>query len=316
MTLVEVTQKLSEGLLMPLGYLVDSDSRLHVLYLFSSLALAYYVYRKSKVEESFWSYVFRKDAWLSKTAMVDYGLLFFNSVFKVFLIGPYLIFGFYLSYKIEALLPELFGYPSGTLSKTTTIVLYTFFITLCNDLGTYVIHYLMHKIPVLWEFHKIHHSATMLNPITQYRIHPVELVVNNLKGIVAMGLVMGVFRYLSAHQIDEITFIGANVFSFAFLFFGANLRHTHIPLRYFGWLEYIFISPYQHQIHHSNDASHFNRNMGSELAIWDWMFGTLVRSESVQGVEFGLGKDEEKNYDSVLKNLIKPFSNLYQHLRS
>lgn len=301
---------------MPLGYLVDSDSRLHVLYLFSSLALAYYVYRKSKVEESFWSYVFRKDAWLSKTAMVDYGLLFFNSVFKVFLIGPYLIFGFYLSYKIEALLPELFGYPSGTLSKTTTIVLYTFFITLCNDLGTYVIHYLMHKIPVLWEFHKIHHSATMLNPITQYRIHPVELVVNNLKGIVAMGLVMGVFRYLSAHQIDEITFIGANVFSFAFLFFGANLRHTHIPLRYFGWLEYIFISPYQHQIHHSNDASHFNRNMGSELAIWDWMFGTLVRSESVQGVEFGLGKDEEKNYDSVLKNLIKPFSNLYQHLRS
>ena len=301
---------------MPFGYFVDADSRLHVLYLLSSLGLAYYVYRKSKVQESFRNYVFRKDVWLSKSAIVDYGLIFFNALFKVFLIGPYLIFGFYLSYKVEAFLPEILGYPSGSLSATTTIVLYTLCITICDDFGTYVIHFLMHRVPALWEFHKIHHSATTLNPVTQYRIHPVELIINNIKGTAVMGLVMGVFRYLSAHPIDEITFIGANAFSFVFLFFGANLRHSHIPLKYFGWLEYVFISPYQHQIHHSNDEIHFNRNMGAQLAIWDWMFGTLVRSESVKNVEFGLGKDDDTNYDSLLKNLTRPFSNLYRYLVS
>ena len=44
--------------------------------------------------------------------------------------------------------------------------------------------------------------------------------------------------------------------------------------------EYLLISPYQHQIHHSDNPKHFNKNMGSKLAIWDWMFGTLVLSKS------------------------------------
>ncbi|MBI1287140.1 MAG: sterol desaturase family protein [Flavobacteriales bacterium] len=315
MTLEKVYVNLIDGLRMPFSYLTDTDSRLHVLYLFSSLLLAYYVYRKARVEGSFWNYILRKDVWLSRSAMVDYGLIFFNSLFKVFLIGPYLIFGFYLSYKIEAWLPEIIGYPSFTLSATTTIVLYTIVITIADDFGTYVIHYLMHYVPFLWEFHKVHHSATVLNPVTQYRIHPVELIFNNIKGIVVMGLVMGLFRYLSANPIDEMTFIGANIFSFAFLFFGSNLRHSHIPLRYFNWLEYIFISPFQHQIHHSNDPQHFNRNIGAKLAIWDWIFGTLVRSNEVEAVQFGIGKEEEPHYNSVWKNLAMPFRNLMLRIR-
>jgi sterol desaturase/sphingolipid hydroxylase (fatty acid hydroxylase superfamily) len=301
---------------MPFSYLTDTDSRLHVLYLLSSLLLAYYVYRKAKVEGSFLSYVFSKDVWLSRSAMVDYGLIFFNSLFKVFLIGPYLIFGFYLSYKVEAFLPEFIGYPSFALSASTTIILYTILITIADDFGSYVIHYLMHYVPFLWEFHKIHHSATVLNPVTQYRIHPVELIFNNIKGIVVMGMVMGVFRYLSANPIDELTFIGANIFSFAFLFFGSNLRHSHVPLRYFNWVEYIFISPFQHQIHHSNDPKHFNKNIGAKLAIWDWMFGTLVRSEGIDKVEFGIGQEEDRYYTTVWQNLAMPFRNLLSSIRT
>jgi sterol desaturase/sphingolipid hydroxylase (fatty acid hydroxylase superfamily) len=168
----------------------------------------------------------------------------------------------------------------------------------------------MHRIPFLWEFHKVHHSATSLNPITQYRLHPVELIVNNAKGILVLGVVTGLFSYLSANPVELVTVIGANIFSFAFLVFGANLRHSRIPLKYFGWLEYIFISPYQHQIHHSNKTAHFNKNMGSKLAVWDWIFGTLIRSESVESLTFGIGKEEEPIYDSLWKNLVMPFKNL------
>jgi sterol desaturase/sphingolipid hydroxylase (fatty acid hydroxylase superfamily) len=272
------------------------------------------VYRKTKSEKSFISYVFRKDVWLSRSAFVDYGMIFFNAFFKVFLIGPYLVFGFYISYRLEELLPQIFGYPSAGLSATSTIVLYTIVLTVVSDFSTYVVHYIMHRVPMLWEFHKIHHSATSLNPVTQYRIHPVELIINNLKGILVLGLVTGVFRYLSAHPIEEMTLIGANILSFAFLFFGSNLRHSHIPLKYFNWLEYIFISPFQHQIHHSDNEKHFNRNLGSKLAIWDWMFGTLIRSETVSEISFGIGKEEEPNYNSLWKNIYMPFRNLVERL--
>ncbi|MCB9192727.1 MAG: sterol desaturase family protein [Flavobacteriales bacterium] len=310
MTLIEVFQGILESIRLPLQSVIDSESRLHILYLFSSLGLAYFVYRRSRATESFWSYVFRKDVWLSRSAFVDYGMIFFNSFFKVFLIAPYFIFGFYLSYKLEVFLPEVFGYPSQGLSATTTIILYTIVLTVVGDFATYLVHYIMHFVPFFWEFHKVHHSATTLNPVTQYRIHPVELIINNVKGILVLGLVTGVFRYLSAHPIEEMTLIGANVLSFAFLFFGSNLRHSHIPLKYFDWLEYIFISPFQHQIHHSDNQKHFNRNLGSKLAIWDWMFGTLIRSKSVETVQFGIGEDEKERYDSLLKNLYMPFKNL------
>lgn len=310
MNLIEVYSGILESVKLPLQSFVDSNSRLHILYLFSSLALAYYVYRKANEKESFWSYVFRKDVWLSRSAFVDYGLIFLNSFFKVFLVGPYFVFGFYLSYKLEAFLPELFGYPTQGLSETATIIWYSITLIIVSDLATYLVHGMMHYVPMFWEFHKVHHSAPSLNPVTQYRVHPVELIMNNAKAILVLGLVTGVFRYLSAHPIEELTLIGANVFSFAFLFFGSNLRHSHIPLKYFGWLEYIFISPFQHQIHHSEAEKHFNKNLGSKLAIWDWMFGTLVRSQAVEKVKFGIGDDETRHYDSVLKTLFTPFWNL------
>jgi sterol desaturase/sphingolipid hydroxylase (fatty acid hydroxylase superfamily) len=189
-------------------------------------------------------------------------------------------------------------------------------LTVSNDLGTYLIHYLMHRVPMLWEFHKVHHSATVLNPVTQYRIHPVELVLNNVVATFVLGSVTGVFRFLSAHPISEFTFIGVNVLSFAFLFFGANLRHSHVPLKYFNWLEYIFISPFQHQIHHSNRPEHFDKNLGSKFALWDWMFGTLIRSEKVESVEFGIGNNEESRYDTVWKSLARPFGNLWRSFGS
>ena len=84
------------------------------------------------------------------------------------------------------------------------------------------------------------------------------------------------------------------MFSFIFLLFGANLRHSHVKLRYPKIIEYLLISPYQHQIHHSDNPKHFNKNMGSKLAIWDWMFGTLVLSKSASKIKFGIGKETRK----------------------
>ena len=184
---------------------------------------------------------------------------------------------------------------------------FTISITVLKDFTSYVTHLLQHKIPFLWEFHKIHHSATVLNPITQYRIHPAELVINNFTATIAFGLTFGCFDYLSIHQISEIEFLGANMFSFVFLFFGSNLRHSHVKLNYFNWIENIFISPLQHQIHHSSNPIHFDKNLGAKLAIWDWIFGTLLKSKSVKKLSFGLGKNQDIHYKSFLQKFIYAF---------
>ena len=70
------------------------------------------------------------------------------------------------------------------------------------------------------------------------------------------------------------------ILTFIFFATGANLRHSHIPLGYPPALEKIFISPYQHQMHHFYTFQKEGVNFGSKLSIWDGLFNTLVPSKA------------------------------------
>ena len=311
MSFHELLESTYEALKLPFKNFINPTKRVHYIYLITTILFASFIYFKAQYRQNFLKFIFHKKVWLSKSAWIDYKIILFNSFVKVLCIAPFLIFGLYISFYVNEYLMQIFGYETIKLGVTETLIYYTIALTILNDFASFFIHYLMHKIPFLWEFHKIHHSATSLNPFTQYRLHPIELIVNNLKSLLVFGLVTGVFDYLSNSQIEKITFLGVNIFSFIFLAWGANLRHSHIKLTYFNFIEYLFISPFQHQIHHSNNPEHFDKNMGSKLAIWDWMFGTLIRSKSVKKVSFGLGLDDDQNYNTFWKNIVKPFQNLF-----
>ncbi len=306
--LKQILNIILKGFKMPFLYITEAeDKRIYLLYLFTSVLLALCIYKHSKRIQSFTSYLFNKKIWTSKSAIIDYYFIFFNSYIKIILIAPLLIYGYYLNYYVNDGLNSLFSKSTLQLSVTTITILYTFSLTVFGDFSSYLVHYIMHKTPFLWRFHKIHHSATVLNPITQYRIHPIELLINNLRGVFVIGLVTGIFNYLSVHQIEKWTFIGVNIFHFLFLLWGSNLRHSHVKFSYASILENIFISPFQHQIHHSSNPEHYDKNMGSKFAVWDWLFGTLVKSKDVtKKLRFGLGK-EDVNYTTFLKNIINPF---------
>ncbi|MCB9360230.1 MAG: sterol desaturase family protein [Flavobacteriales bacterium] len=310
MTVDEIINLFNEVFKMPFSYLFSANKRVYWLYLVTSFILAFYVYKRTKVKGSFFNYVFNLKTWLGKSALVDYAFIFFNGLVKVIVIAPFLFLALYLTKNINEFLVSSFGVIQYDFSVITIVVSYTLIIVVVDDFASFLIHYLMHKIPLLWEFHKIHHSATALNPFTQYRIHPIELIINNLRGLVVKGVITGVFLYLANGQVSLLTFFGINIFNFLFFFWGANLRHSHVKLKYFNFLEYIIISPYQHQIHHSNNPKLYDTNMGSRLAIWDWLFGTLVLSESVKKLRFGLGGEEDKKYKTFLQNLISPFTNI------
>lgn len=304
---------LEQTLTLAISYFTNPGKRINLMYLASSMIIAYWVFRTTSVKSSFLKYLFPRKIWLSKSALIDYSMFGFNSLIKIIFIGPFVIFGFYLAFYANEFFLVSFGFPKYTMGMGQTLLLYTIALTVVNDLSSYIIHLGMHRIPILWEFHKIHHSATTLNPLTQYRIHPIELMINNIRSILVFGLITGLFDYLSAHQIDKMVFLGVNVFHFVFLLLGANLRHSHVKLKYPRFMEYLFISPFQHQIHHSDNPDHFNKNLGSKLAIWDWILGSLILSNAVGKIKFGIGTSNS-NYDSFVNNLLNPFRNLVKPL--
>ncbi len=118
---------------------------------------------------------------------------------------------------------------------------------------------------------------------------------------------MGIMDYFYQGSIKQVVYAEVNILAMLFLFWGANLRHSHVKLTYFHRLERFLMSPYQHQIHHSADAAHFDKNLGSKLAVWDNVFGTLLRSSEIRKLRFGLGWKETRYYNSFFTALFRPF---------
>ncbi len=303
MTLTEVYEKVGEGIQLSFGYFMDPNKRIFFAFLITSFLLSYYVFRSTRVQGTFLKYVFNAKVWMGTSPSIDYCFLVFNGVFKVFAIAPLLVVGLYVSFYTKEFLLDHLGYLEFEISEFWIVTLYTVTLFVVKDFSSYWVHWLFHKVPFLWRFHKVHHSARVLNPITQYRIHPIELVANNLKGLVVFGVVTGIFDFLSNGKFSIYTIFGVNVLGFLFLTLGANLRHSHVKLKYPSWLENYLISPVQHQIHHSDDPQHFDRNFGSVLAIWDRLFGSLIKSKGIQRIRFGLGKEENLRFSSFWRNL-------------
>ncbi len=157
-----------------------------------------------------------------------------------------------------------------------------------SDFSTYWVHRVFHVTARLWPFHAVHHSAEVLTPVTVARKHPLYTLISSLARGLFTGLIQGLLLAFFVGGVEPATVLGLNGFYFLFNLAGANLRHSHVWLAFPGWLEHILISPAQHQIHHSVDPRHYNSNYGEALAIWDWMFGSLILSAGQEGIRFGL----------------------------
>lgn len=227
--------------------------------------------------------------WWNESTRVDYKVFFLNSFFKVFLFIPFLDFTYRVSlWTLKGLAQVLGPLGGGTSPSLGALLLFAIFAFVLDDAFRFFHHRGMHKIPWLWRFHQLHHSARILTPVTLYRIHPVESALATIRNSVSLGLSAGFFLYFFDAEFSLVTLAGVNFFGFTFNLLGSNLRHSHIPIS-FGALERIFISPKQHQIHHSNQVTHFDRNFGVSLSIWDQLAGSFLESRASSGrLVFGL----------------------------
>ena len=177
-----------------------------------------------------------------------------------------------------------------------------------QDFMTFYIHFVMHKIMVLWEFHKTHHAAEFLIPITNRRFHPVQKLVDHVGATVPVGLFLGIACYIWSLSIVETTILGLDAFFTLNMLSFYHLRHSHIYMRY-GWLERYLLSPAQHQLHHSQEVEHWDKNFGLFFSVWDRWFGTIVYTRSDDVFRVGLPAEHAAEFDSVWKLHVTPLVN-------
>ena len=184
-----------------------------------------------------------------------------------------------------------------------------------RDFIQWNVHRMLHYFPFLWQFHKVHHSAEVLTPMTVYRMHPIDDIFAIAVTSVFTGLADGTFRFFFTPQITTIMVYNVNIFIFVFYIFAYHIRHSHIWFSYGPYLSYILISPAQHQIHHSKSSRHWDKNYGFIFSFWDWMFQSLYVPRGRETIEFGIGNGEEREFSSVLRLYFVPFMKAWRILR-
>jgi sterol desaturase/sphingolipid hydroxylase (fatty acid hydroxylase superfamily) len=249
---------------------------------------------------------FSKRILFHPSARLDYLYFVVVSLVKFFLIIPFVLGVNEVSLWCLLQIQDIFGYVERIrVSKVGLIFAYTLVLFVVNDFTRYLLHRLMHQNTFLWRFHQLHHSAEVLNPLTFYRVHPLENVLFGFRYAFSTGFVTAWFIYFFGAGIGLVEIFGVNVLVFFFLALGSNLRHSHIPLSYGNRIEKWIISPFQHQLHHT--AEDMNKNFGSNLALWDNIFKTLKTSASKieKPLVFGLKKEKIKH--SLLGAFLNPF---------
>ncbi|HJW40947.1 MAG TPA: sterol desaturase family protein [Rhizomicrobium sp.] len=235
------------------------------------------------------THVFRRDLFGHRTSRVD--ILHFVLMAGLWIPLTGALVAASLTMNFGCFLAERFGQRHALLGDGCIAATLQFVVIMtCRELGTYVAHYLLHKVPVLWSIHRTHHSAEVLTFFTSARAHPVEYL--HMQGFNALfaGAGGGLFLYLTGSVLHTapVLVLAASVIFFETF---ALAQHSHLPVS-FGKLNYLFTSPVMHQVHHSAERRHRDRNFGTQLAIFDWLFGTLYLPRGREDYRLGLNERE------------------------
>ena len=268
-----------ETFFAPFSFLLDPEKRIYWFYLLTSLIAASLVtsfHQKGFNAAQQIKALLNANYWLNRSTALDVVLLFTNSVIRLTLLIPF--FGSRLVTTIlvgSFLQTNVADSPSFDVPWYLIAILFsvTFFVT--EDLSRFGLHLLMHRVNFLWVLHKVHHSATNLTPLTLFRVHPLESIFYFIRGLIVFGLVSGVFVWLFGSKVNALHILGVDLFGFIFAAVASNLRHSPLWLS-FGKLEAVFISPAQHQLHHSKHHDH--PNYGTCLSLWDNFFNSLEKT--------------------------------------
>ena len=263
---------------------------------------------------------FSARVWWHPSARADYRLYFANALLLPVLFG-WVLFG---DVQVAGMVDSALGRQAAAAQASSTGIVarlvYTLVFFIAYDFGRFVAHCLLHDVPLLWEFHKVHHSAEVLTPMTAYRAHPLDLLVMAWVPALLTGLATWGFNFFSEARVGFYTFLGLHVALWAVNLID-NLRHSHVWITYGPRVGRWIVSPAHHQLHHSCEPRHeINSrggcNRGFSLAIWDRWYGTMRMPEALpETFRMGLGEGTDRDWHSVKHMYLLPFSGAVRRLR-
>lgn len=298
---------------------LNPAKRLYAPFLLGALLLAVAVWGLTlRKRVSLFGYLFPKAIWLHGSTWLDVRLALVRAVLEGLLVAPFVIpvtsgalWLAQLGWDHVAIVPTVLD-----LQRPAVTALFSLAVFAAEDLGRFTIHQLAHRLPVLWELHKVHHSAEVLTPLTVYRTHPIESLVMRTGAALAIILTAGLFVWLFPGKVGAWEIGGVYALSFLWNTAGSNLRHSHVWLRYPAWLQRWLLCPAQHQLHHSTEPHWHHSNYGSALAIWDRLAGSLqVAGERPATLTFGLPPQLANHRQAVWSVLWHPLVAALRRLR-
>ncbi|MCH9661835.1 MAG: sterol desaturase family protein [Bacteroidetes bacterium] len=220
--------------------------------------------------------IFRKDFWL------DTFYMFFN----FFLLNLIILIA--LSNTTAALFNDLLtklGLPIHSLQLFDVdalpygLGLVVFFFV--SDFVQWNTHRMLHRIPFLWNFHKVHHSVKQMGFAAHLRYHWMEPVVYKSMLYIPLALIGG----FDVKAVAIVHFFALTI---------GHLNHANLGWDY-GILKYILNNPKMHIWHHAKKLpTHvkYGVNFGLTLSIWDYLFTTAHVPHNGRDIELGFHGDE------------------------
>ena len=171
------------------------------------------------------------------------------------------------------------------------------FSLLTLDALIYFQHVIFHKVPLLWRFHRMHHSDTHIDVTTGIRFHPVEIILSLLIKFAAV-IILGIpaFAIILFEIILNVT---------------AMITHSNlkIPVNIDKYIRKVFVTPDMHRIHHSVHRFETDSNYGFNLSVWDRLFNTYNDQpvDSHEKMLIGIHEFRDKRNQFIDKLLTQPF---------
>lgn len=179
-------------------------------------------------------------------------------------------------------------------------VAYWFILVLAEDFLYYWLHRFDHEVRLFWAVHVTHHSSEQMNFTVGFR----------------SSVFQPLYRFV---YFIPLALCGFKPLDIIFIYSATQIWgifvHTEL-IRKMGWLEYIFVTPSHHRVHHASNPKYLDKNMGMFLIIWDQLFGTFqpeLPDEEYQQKKYGLTKPIQKKTPVAIvfhewKNMVEDIS--------
>lgn len=171
-------------------------------------------------------------------------------------------------------------------------------IFIIRDFMQWGIHRLLHRVPWMWEFHKVHHSTEEMGFAALLRYHWMENVIYRSLEYIPLAMIgVGVTDFFIVHIFTLVT---------------GQLGHANLKIN-LGPFRYLFNGPQMHLWHHAKylpESHPYGFNYGITLSIWDFIFGTNYWPSDDENLPVGLPEEDKFPHDFVGQNL-RPFERIF-----